>query len=83
MADRGDPGRAVDVQAHQAGGGLGRLADVNAHPHSHVLLGGPLMGLEGTLDFDHRRCAGPRRREHGEHAVTCGTDFPTGVGGEP
>ena len=31
VADRGDPGRPVDLVADEAGGGLRRLAGVDAH----------------------------------------------------
>jgi hypothetical protein len=82
MADRRDPGRAVDVQADQAGGGLGRLASMNAHAHSHVVLGGPLVGFEGPLHFDYRRCACPWRREHGKKTVALGADLLPAVGGQ-
>jgi hypothetical protein len=82
VADRRDPGGAVDVQTDQAGGCLGRLAGMNAHAHPHVLLGGPLVGFEGPLHFDHRRCACPRRREHGKKTVTLGADLLPLVGGQ-
>jgi hypothetical protein len=82
VADRRDPGGAVDIQANQAGSGLGRLAGMNAHAHSHVLLGGPMLGFERPLHFDHRRCACPRRREYGKKTVALGVDLLAGVGGQ-
>jgi hypothetical protein len=82
VADRRDPSRSVDVQADQTRGGLGRLASMSAHSHSHVLLGGPLVGFESPLHFDHRRCACPWRREHGKKTVALGADLLAVVGSQ-
>ncbi len=66
VADGGDPGGAVYIQAHQPGADPGRLTGVYPHPDPHVLPVRPLVGLQGPLQAGggrHRRVPGiPSRR---------------------
>jgi hypothetical protein len=60
VRDAGQPGGAVDVQAHQAGHGSGGLAGVDAHPDPDVLPARPGVGRQGPLDIHRRGRAGSR-----------------------
>ena len=82
VRDRGHPGGAMDIQAHQAGGRLRRLTGMHAHPHPDLLPAGPGMCLDGLLHLHHRRHARPRRGEHGEERVSLGVRFPAAVSGQ-
>jgi hypothetical protein len=60
MPDGGQPGGAVDIQAHQAGRGPSGLAGVDAHPDPDLLPARPGMCRQRPLDLQHRGRAGPR-----------------------
>ena len=76
------PGGAMNIQAHQAGGRLRRFTGMYAHPHPNMLPGGPGMCLDCLLHVQHRRRARSRRGEHGEEPVSQGVRFGAAVGGE-
>ena len=82
VPDRGHPGGAMHIQAHQARGRPGRLTGMHPHPHPDLLPGRPRVRLQGLLHLQHRRHARPRRGEHREERISLGIDFPAAVGGQ-
>ena len=82
VPDGRHPGGPVNIQADQAGDGLGRFARVNAHPHPDALPGRPGVNLQGSLHVNDRGQAAAGRGEHGEQPVSLGVHFAAAVRGQ-
>jgi hypothetical protein len=82
MADRGDPGRAVNLEADEAGRGLRGLAGVDAHANAQLLTGGPLVARQGQLHLECCCHTGAGRGEDRKEGVALGPLLDAVVGQE-
>ena len=82
VGDCRDTGSAVDVETDQAGGCLGRLTGVDAHPDPDCLTGWPRVRNERPLHLNRRSHASPRRGEYREERVALRVDLLAAMRGE-
>ena len=76
------PGGAVNVESHQAGRRLRRLATVQAHADPDPLARRPTVLAQRQLHINHGRHAIARRGENSEKPIPRGIDFSPAMSGD-
>ena len=83
VRDGRHPGGPVDIQAHQAGGRLGRLTGMDPHPHPDAAprqaMHAPRWPAASAITAATHAVG---EREHGEERVSLGIHLPAAVSGQ-